>query len=419
MSRPLPSRSAKRGGASRVARVLGLTLVCLLVAALAAATFVLSYAGMHSFALQAGIQGRFARGYPLLVDAMIVIAGASVLALRGAGLPSKFLAWLILLIMLGAAAAADAIHASGRKLPGQYASIIAAVVPWVLAFIAFILLLVILRYVHLRMLAAARDRLEAARDSVPDGHLTVRRPGLSGHAPLRPGQSGSFGQGPFGQGPFGQDTGPTTQSRPLQGTGTAPSIVPGFDRSATGQAGFAHRVLSVPRQADPTSAADADDRDPIGVDKQSAPGAATDDAQATSPGDAAGTSSADDADQGAGAAATQDADFGDDDQVDMRFHQMWKPSASEAWTITSDPEFTSEATGASDNQAGAGGQTEGGEGESEPSEPDNLKDKAKPAAQPGQSRQKAEPKAKAKPKAKTEPSTQAEADGQSEPSADS
>jgi len=417
MSRPLPSRAAKRGGASRVARVLGLVLVCLLVAALAAATFVLSYAGMHSFALEAGIQGRFARGYPVLVDAMIVIAGTSVLVLRGARLPSKFLAWLILLIMLGAAAAADAIHASGRKLPGKYASIIAAILPWVLAFIAFILLLVILRYVHLRMVATARDRMDAqeARDSVPDGQLTVRRPGLSGHAPLRPGQSGSFGQGQFGQGPFAQDTGPTTQSGPHQGTGTAPSIVPGFDRSAAGQAGFAHQVLSVPRQANPTSAADADDRDPIAVDKQSAPGAATDDAQATLPEDATGTGSADDADAGAGVAATKDAEFADDDQVDMRFHQMWKPSASEAWTITSDQESMSEATAASDSQAGAGGRAEG-EDKSEPGGPANPKDKARPAPQPGQ---KAESKATAKPKAKTEPSTQADADGPPEPSADS
>jgi hypothetical protein len=413
----------------------------MLVAALAAATFVLSYAGMHSFALEAGIEGRFARGYPLLVDAMIVIAGASVLALRGAGLPSKFLAWLILLIMLGAAAAADAIHASGHKLPGKYGSIIAAVVPWVLAFIAFVLLLVIFRYVHLRMLAAARDRIEA-HDLVADGQLTVRRPGLSGHAPLRPGQSGSFGQGPFAQDPFPQDPStltPPRQGQLDQGTGAAASIVPGLDRNAASQAGFAHQVLSVPRQPGPASAADAGDSDRSAVNKQSAAGAASDDAQpttpdaarattpadarasapadarattaddglATTPEDARGTGLPDEADAVA-SAVTQDADLADDDQVDMRFHQIRKPSASEAWTITSDTEPTAEASAASDDQPGGGGQ-DAAEGKAEPGRPADLDDKTKPDRQ---SRHKAESKGRTNPKGKAEPRRDADdADG--------
>jgi hypothetical protein len=141
--------------APRVWRILGLAAVCLGLAALAAATFVLSYSGIRVVALEAGITPRLARGYPLLVDAMLLIALAAVLALRGADLPSKVLAWLTLLVVLAAAAGADGLHAAGRTLPHRPASITAAVLPWVLVFIAFALLLTMLRYARLRRAASA------------------------------------------------------------------------------------------------------------------------------------------------------------------------------------------------------------------------------------------------------------------------
>jgi hypothetical protein len=142
-------------------RILALTAVGVGLAALAAATFVLSYPGIHVLALQAGVAPRLARGYPLLIDAMLVIVLAAVLALRGADLPSKLLAWTTLLAVLAAAAAADALHAAGRRLPDHVAAVTAAVLPWVLVFLAFALLLTMLRHVRMRgarRLAAARSR---------------------------------------------------------------------------------------------------------------------------------------------------------------------------------------------------------------------------------------------------------------------
>jgi hypothetical protein len=141
--------------APRAWRILGLAAVCLGLAALAAATFVLSYSGIRAVALEAGITPRLARGYPLLVDAMLLIALAAVLALRGAGVPSKVLAWLTLLAVLAAAAGADGLHAAGRTLPHRPASITAAVLPWVLVLVAFALLLTMLRYARLRRAASA------------------------------------------------------------------------------------------------------------------------------------------------------------------------------------------------------------------------------------------------------------------------
>ncbi|HMH93161.1 MAG TPA: DUF2637 domain-containing protein [Streptosporangiaceae bacterium] len=66
-------------------RAVALTAVSLGVLVLAAAAFVLSYSGIHAVAQQAGISATLARGYPVIFDALLVIACAAVLSLRGAG----------------------------------------------------------------------------------------------------------------------------------------------------------------------------------------------------------------------------------------------------------------------------------------------------------------------------------------------
>jgi len=152
--RPRPG-TAQPERAPRAVRILGMVAVCVGLAALAGGTFVLSYSGIHALALHAGIAPRLARGYPLLIDAMLVIVLAALLALRGADLASRLLAWTTLLALLAAAAGADALHAVGRRLPRHVAAITAAVLPWVLLFLAFALLLAMLRHARLRRLAAA------------------------------------------------------------------------------------------------------------------------------------------------------------------------------------------------------------------------------------------------------------------------
>jgi hypothetical protein len=150
-------------------RAVGLAAVCIGVAALAGATFVLSYQGIREVALQAGIEPRYARGYPLLIDAMLVIVLAAVLALRSAGMPSRMLSWLTLLVVLGAAAGADTLHATGRRLPHNAAVITAAVLPWALVFVAFVLLLAMLRHARLRRQARAALAQPARTQPVADG----------------------------------------------------------------------------------------------------------------------------------------------------------------------------------------------------------------------------------------------------------
>src|ERR1700756_4901291 len=162
--------------APRALRVLALTAVGVGLAALAAGTFVLSYSGIHALALQAGIRPRLARGYPFLIDAMLVVVLAAVLALRGADLPSRLLAWTTLLALLAAAAGADALHAARHRLPDHVAAITAAVLPWVLVFLAFALLLAMLRHARMRRLAATPAAHGDALASAANLEVPARQP---------------------------------------------------------------------------------------------------------------------------------------------------------------------------------------------------------------------------------------------------
>src|SRR5581483_11554168 len=139
---------------------------------LAAAAFVLSYSGIHAVALSAGVSPRLARLYPLIFDAMLVVACSAVLALRTAGLPSRCYAWLSLLALLAAVAAADAVNATGTKLPHRPTAAVIAVIPWALVLIGFGLLLAMLRHARKRRTSAATG--QPRRGVEPAGHVQMR-----------------------------------------------------------------------------------------------------------------------------------------------------------------------------------------------------------------------------------------------------
>jgi hypothetical protein len=153
-------------------RLFGLAAVAAGLLLLMAAAFVLSYPGIHAVALSAGVSARFARIYPVIFDAMLVIACAAVLALRGAGLPSRCYAWLTMLVLLAAAAGADTLHATNTSLPHKIAAATAAILPWALVLIGFGLLLAMLRQARLRRAAQAAAPPRAAVR--PSGHVEVR-----------------------------------------------------------------------------------------------------------------------------------------------------------------------------------------------------------------------------------------------------
>jgi len=103
------------------------------------------------------------------------------------GVRGRALAWVTLLAVLAAAAGADALHAVGRKLPQHVTAVTAAVLPWVLVFVAFTLLLAMLRHARLRRLAAPQAASSAAAPVTTGLDLFVRQlPQAAPALPLTP-----------------------------------------------------------------------------------------------------------------------------------------------------------------------------------------------------------------------------------------
>jgi hypothetical protein len=204
MSDPRTARTRPPGDSGRALRLLGLAAAAVGVLLLAAAAFVLSYAGIHAVALSAGVSPRLARLYPMIFDAMLVVACAAILSLRGAGLPSRCYAWLTMLVLLVAAAGADTVHATGASLPHKPAAAAAAIIPWALVLIGFGLLLAMLRQARLRLAAGQdEDLLEPSRPaevaSGLDALFGPRQPSSPDGLPVRngfPAPNGSLAPAP-------------------------------------------------------------------------------------------------------------------------------------------------------------------------------------------------------------------------------
>jgi hypothetical protein len=129
--------------------------VIVVVAAVAAATFMLSYAGVHAVALQAGVPRDLARYYPGILDAVLVIACAAAPVLRDARWWARCYAWLAILVVVVVIGGIDAVHAMSVALPHRATAGVAAVLPWALLLLAFSLWLTILR--HSRAQHAVRE----------------------------------------------------------------------------------------------------------------------------------------------------------------------------------------------------------------------------------------------------------------------
>jgi len=123
------------------------------VTAVAAATFVLSYDGVHAIALESGVPKDLARFYPPVFDAVLVIACAAV-PLRTHWLTRAY-TWLVIIVVVSILGALDAVHAMNVTIPRRAAAGTAALLPWALLFLAFSLWLLIVR--HFRGQSVAGD----------------------------------------------------------------------------------------------------------------------------------------------------------------------------------------------------------------------------------------------------------------------
>jgi hypothetical protein len=136
----------------------------LIVAGVAAATFVFSYPGVHVLALQSGVSAKLARFYPAIFDAVLVIAcAAAPLRTRWR---TRLYTWIVIILVIGLLGAIDAVHAMDVAIPRRQAAGVAAVLPWVLLLLAFGLWLAILA--HFRAQRQDADAPPAASERPDD-----------------------------------------------------------------------------------------------------------------------------------------------------------------------------------------------------------------------------------------------------------
>jgi hypothetical protein len=119
--------------------------VTLVVLAVAAGTFVLSYTGVHAVALEGGVSVQLARIYPGLFDALLVIACVAAVVLRDGRWWARCWAWLVVIVVLGAIGVTDVLHAMNYALRHRPTEGVVAAAPVVAVLLAFSLLLTMLR----------------------------------------------------------------------------------------------------------------------------------------------------------------------------------------------------------------------------------------------------------------------------------
>jgi Protein of unknown function (DUF2637) len=100
----------------------------LCVLAIAADVIAFSYSDVRDLALTAGLSPRLARFYPLLFDAVLIVACAATVTLRGV---LRGFAWLAVVVIIGALAAADTVHAMSITVPTRPLGATIAIAPWV------------------------------------------------------------------------------------------------------------------------------------------------------------------------------------------------------------------------------------------------------------------------------------------------
>ncbi len=163
MNSPLPaSGPAQRSWTRRLTNV----LVALVVIAVAAATFVFSYDGVHAIALLGGVSGQLARYYPGLFDAVLVIACVAAVMLREGRWWARLWAWVVIILLLAAIGTTDVLHAMNYTLRHRVTEGVVAAAPVAAVLLAFSLLLTLLR----------QSRTHAPKHAAPE---TVEVPALA------------------------------------------------------------------------------------------------------------------------------------------------------------------------------------------------------------------------------------------------
>ncbi len=217
--------AARRGWPARLVNL----AVVIVVLALAAATFVLSYTGVHAIALQAGVSARLARIYPGVFDAVLVIACAAAVTLRDARWWARCYAWVTIILVVAVVGAADAVHAMNVALPRRQTEGVVAAAPWVLVLLGFSLMLTMLRQSRAHHARTGPARELARTPSAPALPVAVMpdaqaAPAESGDTALAGPQAGQDHPPALAFPPFAdQETPPTVPAAELGGPDGQPA----------------------------------------------------------------------------------------------------------------------------------------------------------------------------------------------------
>jgi Protein of unknown function (DUF2637) len=142
--------------------------VAVVVLAVAAGTFFLSYPGVHAIARQGGVSGQLARFYPALFDAVVVIACVAAVMLRDARWWARCWAWVVAIVVLGAIGTTDVLNAMSYGLRQRPTEGVVAAAPVAAVLLAFSLFLTMLRQSRPRPADAAPGQAPA-RGLADDG----------------------------------------------------------------------------------------------------------------------------------------------------------------------------------------------------------------------------------------------------------
>jgi hypothetical protein len=116
---------------------------------LVVASFILSFAAVTDLAARAGIPGHLAWLWPLIVDGLIVVATAAIIALAGHPKRTTWFAWVLLFGGAGLSIAGNATHAVlaadqlESDFPMTVSALVAAVPPIVLLAVTHLLVVLI------------------------------------------------------------------------------------------------------------------------------------------------------------------------------------------------------------------------------------------------------------------------------------
>jgi hypothetical protein len=320
-------------GSSWTGRLVSAAVV-VLVAALAAATFILSYAGVRDLAVAAGVPLHLARLYPAILDGVLVVACAAAFMLRDSSVWRRIYAWFAVAVLVAVIGAADAIHAMDVVLPKRPAAGTVAALPWALVMLGFSLWLTMLR--HSRAPRRAAEPMQYQATSYPALEPAPLPPDVSARGVSRAGVSGSGVSTP----PLLEATGPKPASpwwaghpdaEPEQADVVAPEAdAQAVDAEAASDAEAAHAAApdaAQPEAAGPAAAAAAPEAEAVAPEAEApeaqAPEAGADAARADA--DAAAGDASSDVEDAAAAESAAPAEATDESEADADSEAVTEP----------------------------------------------------------------------------------------------